>query len=224
MRFAASAAHELKTPLATLRLYGDMLAEGLGDTTRSRSYAARIAAEAGRLARVVINILDLSRLERGVPLVNPRRGDLAATVRSCVEGLVPSLEEAGMEVALSLDADLAEVDHDPDAVCQIVTNLLDNAERYTRGGEPRRVEVSVVRHGGGVRLLVVDNGPGINEATRRTLFRPFARGSAGGDPSGLGLGLALGRSLARAHGGDLQLMPTETGRGAAFAFTLPGQA
>ena len=76
-RFAAAAAHELKTPLATLRLYSEMLAEGLGDPDQSRNHASRIVPEVRRLGRVVGNMLDLSRLERGSPLAQPTAGDLA---------------------------------------------------------------------------------------------------------------------------------------------------
>jgi len=210
-RFAAAAAHELKTPLSTLRLHAEMVAEGLGDRDRTATYAARIATEAGRLGRVVVNILDLSRLERRAALVKTEQVQLEPVVKSCVEGLRGSLEEAGLTVSLHLPDKLPKVACDPDVVCQILTNLLDNAERYTRGVEDRRVEVRLDQRRDRICLVVADNGPGVHEKLRRTLFKPFARGGAETDPSGLGLGLALGRSLARAQGGNLRLLGSTAG-------------
>jgi signal transduction histidine kinase len=221
MRFAAAAAHELKTPLSTVRLYSDMLAEGLGDPARARTYAARIAAEAGRLGRVVVNILDLSRLERGSSVVQPEVGDLGETVGRCVDSLRPALTDSGLKVDLEIADQLPRARFDADAVCQIVTNLLDNAERHTRGTAERGVGVRVEEHGGRLRVVVADNGPGISERQARHLFRFFVRGASHRSPAGLGLGLSLGRSLARAQGGELRLLEAAPGQGAIFELSLP---
>jgi signal transduction histidine kinase len=201
-RFAAAAAHELKTPLSSLRLYSEMLAEDLGDPARSHSYASRIAIESARLGRVVTNMLDLSRLERGASLVQVEPVDLADTVPVCVARLQPALEQAGMAVNLVIADDLPEVSCDPDALCQILHNLLDNAEKHTRGRSDRQVLVSATASGKTATITVADNGPGLPRSRQKKLFEPFARGAETG-PAGLGLGLALARSLARAQGGDL---------------------
>jgi signal transduction histidine kinase len=216
-RFAAAAAHELKTPLSSLRLYSEMLAEQLGDPSRSRSYASRIAIEAARLGRVVANMLDLSRLERGASLVQLATVDPGETVSACVARLQPALEEAGISLKLVIDNHLPEATCDPDALCQILHNLLDNAEKHTRGTADRHVLVNVAADRKTVTITVLDNGPGLPRSLQRKLFEPFARGAETA-PAGLGLGLALARSLARAQGGELTY---SADAGARFTLTLP---
>ncbi len=149
-------------------------------------------------------------------------GDLADTVRGCLARLAPALEEAGMSVSVSLEPHLPEVTYDADAICQILHNLLDNAEVHSRSAARRQVTVTLGREGRTVVLTVADSGPGISRRLRRRLFRAFYRGGSpsSGYPVGLGLGLSLARSLARAQGGDLVCTGSELG-GAAFALSLP---
>lgn len=221
-RFAAAAAHELKTPLASLRLYSEMLAEGLGRPEQTRVYAARVAAESGRLGRVVSNMLDLVRLERGAQIANPKPGDVGHAVRQSVERALPNLDGSGLAVDLDIADDLPVVSFDEDALAQILDNLLDNADKYTRGRSERRAVVTVRSAGqDGVAITVCDNGPGVPPAARRDLFEPFRRPDDDDAPAGLGLGLALARSLARAQGGELEL-DRSSGPGACFRLTLSG--
>lgn len=218
-RFAASAAHELKTPLASLRLHSEMLSEGLGRPGQSSVYAGRIAAESGRLGRVVSNMLDLARLERGARIASPQPADAGEAVARCLERLRPSLNDAGLETELTIGDDLPMVMLDNDALCQILDNLLDNAEKYTRGSGHRTASITVRGCGDGVRITVSDNGPGITGISRRLLFEPYRRPDNDDAPAGLGLGLALARSLARAQGGDLELGEA-TESGSVFVLTL----
>jgi len=202
--FAAAAAHELRTPLAGLQLHSEMLMEDLGDPASRGRYAERVSTEVARLGRLVSNMLDLSQLERGAISVNPREGHLDATVRDCVRRVQPSLEDAGLQVQLgSLTPVVASFD--PDAVCQILHNLLDNAEKYTRGLPGRAVEIRLGADAQEVRVTVADNGSGISSTGRRRLFKPFARAVAAEAPAGLGLGLAVARALAVAQHGRLEL-------------------
>ncbi len=215
--FAASAAHELRTPLAGLAMYGEMLADGLGDPKKSRDYARRIADEAARLGRVVGNVLGFTQLERGALAVRPRVADLAECVEAAVERARPALSAAGASVKLTMPEDVADARFDPDAVAQIVHNLLDNAEKYSRDSADRSIEVSVEVGAAGGVVTVVDHGPGLPPRARR-LFRPFSRAVSSDGPAGLGLGLALSRALARAQGGDLTLAE---GPGARFVLRVP---
>ena len=228
-QFAAAAAHELRTPLAGLRLYGDMLAHQLGNPERSRVYAGHVAQEADRLGRVVSNMLEYTRLERGSLTVKRQPGDLGAAVRECVDQLRPALEVAGCPITLAVGDDLPPVAFDRDAVHHIVQNLLDNAEKYSRlGGEPsgeehagdRTVHVEVSRLNGSAALTVSDRGTGIDPRTARHLFAPFERGSDADAPAGLGLGLVLVKALAEAHGGDVT-WSARSGGGTTFRVRLP---
>lgn len=222
--FAAAAAHELRTPLAGLRLYGEMLAEGLGDPERSNEYARRMAGEAERLGRVVTNVLSFTRLERSGVSVHPQVGDLEQAVREAYQRQRLALEESGAKVHLDLDPDLPPIAFDRDAVTHIVQNLLDNAEKYTREIDGREIVMSLSRESKNVVLSVADNGRGVSKPLRRRLFRPFSRGSNSDAPEGLGLGLVLVRMLARAQGAEISYADAPSG-GADFrvAFPVPGE-
>ncbi len=219
-QFAAAAAHELKTPLAGLMLHSEMLAENLGDAESRERYAAIVSSEAGRLGRVVSNMLDLSRLERGADLARPRPGDLADFVRRFLDRSRPRLEDRGVVLEESIQSGMPPVVFDDDALSQILDNLLDNAEKHTRSTPDRKVRVSAELHANEVRMTIADNGPGISRQQRRGLFKPFDRPDGSDGTPGLGLGLALARSLARAQGGELELASNDV-PGAVFKLTLP---
>jgi signal transduction histidine kinase len=218
-QFAAAAAHELRTPLAGIQLYGDMLADGLGDPGKIRDYARRMSEDASRLGRVVSNMLGFSQLERGSLNVNAQIGSLGQALHDLAERAQPALNRAGAALEIDVPPDL-RARFDRDALAQIVGNLLDNAEKYTRGADDRTIRVAARRLGDLVEVSVEDHGPGISD--RSTLFRAFSRGvSSSGSPAGLGLGLVLSISLARAMGGELIYKPREGAGGATFVLQLP---
>ncbi len=219
-QFAASAAHELRTPLAGLRLYSEMLAEGLGDPTRSQRYANRLAGEAERLGRVVTNVLSFTRLERQTLRLDPQPGDLADAVRAVYEHNRPAIETAGVVLELDIPDDLPSARFDRDAVTHIVQNLLDNAEKYTREVVGRTIRVGLVATARAVILTVTDNGAGISRDLRKKLFRPFVRGNDDNGAEGLGLGLVLVRALAVEQGGSIRYSDAPGG-GARFAVKFP---
>ena len=218
-QFAAAAAHELRTPLAGLQLYGDMLADGLGDPGKLRDYARRMSEEASRLGRVVSNVLGFSQLERGSLSVDTRTGSLDDALRELADRAQPALDRAGATLALDVAAGLS-ARFDRDALARIIGNLLDNAEKYSRGADDRTITLAARAIGDTVEVTVSDHGPGVAARARPRLFQPFARGVTGDGPAGLGLGLALSQSLARAMGGDLVYRPDPDG-GAAFVLTIP---
>jgi len=232
-RFAAVAAHELRTPLAGLRLYAEMLAEGLGDPSATTAYARRIADEAARLTRVVSNVLGFARIEqqRGrLELSAVRAGELAPLIREEVARSLLSVEALGATLTSKI-ADTRPCLFDPDAVVQIVQNLVDNAEKYSRNRDSNNhVEARTNRAihilleertaQGCVALIVEDRGPGVEGALAPRLFEAFARGSSPDAPAGVGLGLSIGRALARAQGGDL-VHAARAGGGSTFTLTLP---
>lgn len=215
-QFAAAAAHELRTPLAGLQLYGDMLADGLGDPAKLRDYARRMSEEAARLGRVVSNVLGFSQLERGNLSVEVATGSLEGALRELADRAEPALDRAGAQLALDVPPDL-HARFDRDALARIVGNLLDNAEKYGRASDDRTITLAARPTGAAVEVTVSDHGPGLPPGVR--LFQPFARGVTADGPAGLGLGLALSQSLARAMGGDLA--HRGSAGGATFVLTLP---
>jgi signal transduction histidine kinase len=217
-QFAAAAAHELRTPLTGLQLYGDMLAEGLGDPGKMRDYARRMSEDASRLGRVVSNMLGFSQLERDNLSVDAQVGPLGQVLREIAERAEPALTRAGAALELDVTPEL-RARFDRDALAQIVGNLLDNAEKYARDAENRAIRLAAFPSGDVVEVTVEDHGPGIIDRTK--LFRAFSRGVNSSDrPAGLGLGLALSMSLARAMGGELTYRPRDGG-GATFVLQLP---
>jgi signal transduction histidine kinase len=217
-KFAAAAAHELRTPLAGLQLYGDMLADGLGDPGKLRDYAKRMSEEASRLGRVVSNVLGFSQLERGNLSVDPQPGELGRALCELAERAQPALDRAGAALELDVPPDL-RARFDRDALARIVGNLLDNAEKYGREASDRTIALTARAGDGGIEIVVRDHGPGIAPAARAKLFRPFKRGVTSDGPAGLGLGLALSQSLAAAMGGELAYRSAPDG-GAAFVLRL----
>ncbi len=219
-RFAAIAAHELRTPLAGLKLYGELLGESLGDPDKRHDYARRVAMEAERLGHVVDNVLGFSGLERSRAAIHPRPGDLGRAVGDVTRQLGPALESRGVRLEVEVEDGLGPVRFDPDALTRMLHNLLDNAEKYSRGAADRRVIVRVGRDGPETVISVRDFGPGVSEGLQGSMFRPFARTERAGDPSGLGLGLAVVRELAAAQGARVwHEVPTGGGSRFAIAFS-----
>jgi signal transduction histidine kinase len=199
-RFAASAAHELRTPLASLQLYGEMLAEGTGDASRYATYGRRVAQEADRLGRVVSNVLGYSKLQRDTLVVNPRGHDLEPAVRASVDRLGPALESAGASIDLQFGQNLPRAVFDTDALHQILQNLIDNAAKFSREADDRTIHVTTSVNEGQPTIEVRDHGCGVDPSIRRKLFRAFTHHPDPDAPAGLGIGLALVKALADAQG------------------------
>lgn len=224
--FVSAVTHELRTPLATFKLYSEMLADGMvKEESKRQRYLETLTTEADRLGHLVENVLSYSRLESGkVPA-----GRAPVEVRDLLQRLAPRLsqraEQAGAEWEISAATlpDNLSLTTDPAAVEQILFNLVDNACKYARrDGAAARVELDVRIHKNRALFAVRDYGPGISRAESKKLFRPFhksARDAAHSAP-GVGLGLALCRRLARDLGGTLE--PDHTWpHGACFVLRLP---
>jgi signal transduction histidine kinase len=222
-QFAAAAAHELRTPLAGLQLYGDMLSDGLGDPKKLADYARRMSEEASRLGRVVSNVLGFSQLERGNLSIDARPNELGTVLCELAERMQPTLDRAGAVLDLDVPPELRAT-FDRDALTRIVSNLIDNAEKYGREAADRTIALRAAKAKHEsldvVEITVTDHGPGVPASARPKLFKPFSRGVTTDGPAGLGLGLALSQSLARAMGGDLEYRGGD--QGASFVLRLRG--
>jgi signal transduction histidine kinase len=203
-QFAASAAHELRTPLTGLRLYSEMLRDGIDDPERSSRYADRIAEESERLSRVVTNVLGFTRLERGTLEVRTAAVDPVEVLSGIVERLRPATASNGASLEFDHSGFEGTVEADPEALGQIVQNLVDNAEKYGRESTDRGILLTLRKVGETIEIAVRDHGPGIAPELERRLFEPFTRGTSPDQPAGLGLGLALARELAKAQRARLE--------------------
>ena len=217
-RFAATAAHELRTPLASLRLFSDLIAEE-DDPGKREQYAREISGQTERLGRVVANVLEVTRLERGTFALAPRPGEIGRAVADCVARLEPQLAAARCPIDLRVADGLPEVAFDPDALHHVVDNLVDNAEKFSRDVPDRSISVDVAPEAGGVAITVSDRGPGVPEELLSDA-RPFRRGTSVVAPAGLGLGLFLVDRIVRGHGGALRSLRREGG-GASVRVFLP---
>jgi signal transduction histidine kinase len=219
-RFIANVSHELKTPLALIRMYAETLELGrLSDPERVHEYHRVILREAERLSEMIQNVLSFARMGREEPL-HLRRGDLAETVATVLEEVRPGIEGRGLSLHVELEGGLPPLPHDREGVTRIVWNLLDNAAKYAASGGD--VVVRLYRDGGRACLEVSDRGPGIPTAQRARLLRPFERGTDTGAMGGSGLGLALVAQVAEVHGAAFSLDDAPGGGLCArLAFTLP---
>jgi signal transduction histidine kinase len=221
--FVATASHELRTPLSSLRIMLEMLRTDLESATpdfdHARDQAGRAEIQADRLAQLATQLLDLSRIDAGLPL-RAEPVEVAEVVRSVVAEFDERLAGGGRRIAVDA-AGGQWVLADPGAVARIVRILLDNALRHTPEGTTVRVQAQ--RANGRCVLAVRDEGPGVPVDDRARIFERFARGDRSSAP-GFGLGLAIGRELARRMGGELSLAAGGEGRGACFVLSLPAGA
>ncbi len=220
--FVANVSHEFKTPLTTIRLYAELLAEGrVSEPSRRDDYLRTIGRETQRLARLVGNVLDFSRLEQGRKQYRLEPLDLAGFVDGVLDTQAPRVAEAGLRLERVRPEQPLMTTTDRDALEQILLNLLDNACKYAAAGGEVAVSVRPAP-GGGAVVAVADRGPGVPPEHAEAIFEKFHRvdDTLTSDQGGAGLGLGIARQLARGLGGDLRYEPREGG-GAAFVLTLP---
>lgn len=201
--FVAAVSHELKTPLTTIRMYAEMLRDGMVPTSeRQRAYHHTITMESDRLGRLIANVLELARLERGGARPVEVVGAVEPVLREAVDIVRPHAERAGFTIRIHAAPDLPPARIDRDALVQIVVNLVDNAVKFAVDGE-RNIELTLTAAGERVLLRVRDHGPGVPRSHLRKVFDPFWRGEREltRKTRGTGIGLALVRGLAEQMGG-----------------------
>jgi two-component system sensor histidine kinase KdpD len=215
----SAVSHDLRTPLASIKASATtlLLADVAWNAADGRELLQTIDQEADRLNRLVGNLLDLSRIEAGVlrPVLD------WYDIREIVDSILPRLRPltAGRPFGVEVQPDIPPVQVDLLRLEELVYNLVENAAKYTPPGTP--VELRVTSPEGGLRLEVVDHGPGVPEGQRTHIFETFYRGRQHSDRNpGTGLGLAISRGVAEAHGGTLRAEETPGG-GATFVLDLP---
>lgn len=218
--FISNVSHELKTPLARIRLFNELLTGARQANPERQSYYRRvIERECRRLGFLVDNVLDFARLERSRRPYDRAPVDLRRLTEEALESFRAVAEEGRFKLVTRL-ADTPPVPGDPRALAEVVVNLLDNAVKYSPETAP--VEVRLWSDDSVVSLAVTDHGCGIPEEERERIFEPFYRVESGDAQrvAGSGLGLALVRRTVEAHGGRVEVQ-SRVGEGSTFVVRLP---
>lgn len=212
--FLMTVSHELRTPLTAIRGHVEALREGLAEDPAARGASLDvIAAEAGRLERLVGDVLDLAKLDTRRFTVLREEVHMARLLDQAHAVFAEEAKRRGIDYEQDVDAEPVIVS-DGDRVLQIITNLLANAFRWTPDGG--RVDLRLHSENGQIHVAVEDTGPGIGPEEQERIFRPFWTH----DGKGTGLGLAIAKELALALGGRIELK-SELGRGSRFELVLP---
>jgi signal transduction histidine kinase len=219
--FLADVSHELRTPIAALRMFNELLVEGADEEPTTRAeFLESSRAQLERLDWLAQNLLELSKLDSGLVLLDLRPEDLRATVEQAVTQAATTARRRGVELRLELPQEPLPLRHDPVRIGQVVTNLVGNAIKFTgRGGN---VRVSVAAEPEGASIVVTDTGIGIDAVELPRIFERFYRGARAIEArgSGSGLGLAIVRSIVEMHGGTVTVN-SRLGEGSTFRVLLP---
>jgi PAS domain S-box-containing protein len=219
--FVAAVSHELRTPLTSIYGFAETLLrqDVLFEEEERRTFLSYIASEAQRLTGIVDALLNVARLDAGDVTMELAPTDVGEVVSEVVTGVRESGILNGHSIVVDLPAERLDAAADRDKLRQIVSNLVDNAVKFSPYGGT--VTVAARRKSGAVEVRVVDRGPGIPPAERSRIFRKFYRGDfARGRPGSTGLGLFIAEGLVRAMGGRIWV-DSEEGEGSSFAFELP---
>jgi two-component system phosphate regulon sensor histidine kinase PhoR len=219
--FISNVSHELKTPLSIISMFGEMLAEGRTKSAeQAHEYAEIIWRESVRLGRLIDNVLDFAKIERGMGVYEFAEADLGEVVDRAIELSGRRVAAAEMVLTAEIDPDLPPVQLDANAFTLAVLNLIDNAIKYAADG--KKIHVTLAQRGERVVLAVRDFGPGLDPEEHERIFERFyrARSIRLKPIRGSGIGLALVQHIARAHGGEASV-ESIPGQGSTFRISIP---
>jgi len=223
--FISAVSHELRTPLTSIRMYSEMLEKNwVKSKDKLAEYYRSMRQESERLSRLIENMLDFSRIQRGRKKYTFSIGDLNKCIEGVVEMMAPYAAQNGFSIKTHLEQ-LEQTAFDSDAVKQIVVNLLDNAIKYARNADDKIVTVRTRSNGQFVFIEVEDHGPGVPHRQRKKIFEEFYRTEAEAtrETAGTGLGLALVKKFAQAHNGFVEIL-TAKPAGVIFRVGLASQS
>jgi signal transduction histidine kinase len=223
--FISAVSHELRTPLTSIRMFTEMLQKGWVKSDEKRSeYYQNMQQESERLSRLVENVLDFSRIQKGRKKYSFTLGNINECVQKVVEMMRPYAQQRGFAIKEEL-GDVGQSSFDRDAVTQIVVNLIDNATKYARDAIDRTIIVRTGCDGRYTIIEVEDHGPGVPHRQRKKVFEEFYRigSEATRETQGAGLGLALVKKFAEAHNGFAEILGAKP-TGAIFRVCLAKQS
>ena len=220
--FVNNMTHEFKTPISTISLASEMLLRPnvFESSEKTRKYAHIIFDENTRLQNQVEQVLQISVLDKGDMKIKPREMDIHKLLSKLSDNFKLSLKEVNGKLNMSLKARNSVIFADRAHVMNMVSNLLDNAKKYSRK-EPK-ISLTTENYKGGIKIIVEDNGIGISSDHQKNIFKKLYRVPTGNihDVKGFGIGLYYTKTMAEAHGGYVQLQ-SELGKGSRFELYLP---
>jgi signal transduction histidine kinase/DNA-binding response OmpR family regulator len=219
--FLATLAHELRNPLAPIRYSLELQRRAAGDGLLQEQARGLMDRQVRHMVRLIDDLLDISRVNRGKVQLRKERVDLAAVVHAAIESARPHVDERGHTLAVNLPAENMPLNADPTRLAQILSNLLDNAAKYTP--PDGHITLTAVRQGSEVAVSVRDDGIGIPAEHLPHVFEMFSQVAPALERSqgGLGIGLALVKALVELHGGRVDARSGGAGRGSEFTVHLP---
>jgi signal transduction histidine kinase len=222
--FVSAVSHELRTPLTSIRMHAEMLEKDwIKSKDKLSEYYSNMRQESERLSRLIENVLDFSRIQRGRKKFSFKLGDVNKCVTDVIEMMRPYAGQKGFVVKTEL-GDCGQISFDSDAVTQIVVNLLDNAVKYAGNAEDKTIIVRTQSDKNFTLIEVEDHGPGIPHRQQKKIFEQFYRigAEATRETAGSGLGLALVKKFAQAHNGFVEIINVRP-TGAIFRIALAVQ-
>jgi two-component system phosphate regulon sensor histidine kinase PhoR len=219
--FISAVSHELRTPLTSIRMYSEMLEKNwVKSEDKLTEYYGNMRQESERLSRLIENVLDFSRIQKGRKKYEFSFGDVNKCIADVVEMMRPYAAQNGFSIKTEL-GQLGQTAFDRDAVTQIVVNLVDNAIKYARNAQDKTITVRTESDSEFILLDVEDHGPGVPHRLRHKVFEQFYRSGseATRETTGTGLGLALVKKFAQAHSGFVEVMSAKP-TGAIFRVAL----
>jgi signal transduction histidine kinase len=215
----AAVSHDLRTPIASLRLLVEAIDDGIVDEETRHRYLATMQTHIGSLSTMIDDLFELSRIEAGEIEWSMRQVELALLIDETVAAMRPEARAKGVEIIARLGGGPLPARADPERIQRVLFNLIRNAIHHT----PADGSVTVLVEEGEdtIEVEVADTGEGIPAADRERVFEPFHRGGpdAGRDSDGAGLGLAISRAIVETHGGRIWLPPTDSGTRVRFAIS-----
>jgi signal transduction histidine kinase len=221
--FVSNVSHELKTPLALIRMFGETLDAGIvTDEKKRREFYSIIRKESERLSHLINNVLDFSRMDTGAKEYYFEESDLVKVVKSSLEAYKFHIRENGFEIESELPDEAVMIKVDKDAISQALLNLLSNAVKYS--DERKNIKVEVFKNSSSAMISVADQGMGIPNEERKKIFEKFYRvkSTRGEEKRGSGLGLTLVKHIVEAHGGTIEV-ESIVGEGSKFTMRIPLQ-
>ena len=220
--FVANVSHELKTPLTSIQGFSQAILDGTADTPDQQTQAAQVIYdESARMHRMVLDLLDLARLDAGTADITMTSVHIPALLNAVAEKFFPQSQKAHVNIKVKVEENLPAVLADGDRLSQVFTNLVDNALKFTPQGGSIRLQAALVK--GELLVSVMDNGAGMSPEIQEHIFERFYQADTsrkGGEKHGAGLGLAIAREIVQAHNGRISVR-SRLGEGTAFEVYLP---